>query len=136
MTDHQPRVLDASALVELFQGHPRLLELLGGAADGDFSIAVPAVAVAEAQAVLAVTGSAWSAILGRTGVTELPLSADAAVDVGDIARPRLLHHPVHSALIGPIMVGQVIWETKQMGAVVVTRVPEAYGGHDISVAVI
>ncbi|MEU4695127.1 hypothetical protein [Actinoplanes sp. NPDC023714] len=135
MTDRRPRVLDASALVELCQGNPDLLGRLDDI-EGEYVFAVPTVAIAEAQAVMALTSTSWEVVIGRPQVSELPLSALAAVDAGDIARARLLHHPVHTALIGPLMVGHVIREAKVMGGVVMTRVPEAYGAYDVSITVI
>lgn len=133
MTYRRPRILDASALVELVQGHPEMMRLLDDADAGHLNLAVPTLAIAEAQVVLAITASAWDHIMEYRGVTELPLSTHAAVDAGDLARPRLEHHPVQKALIGPLMVGQVIREATTMGAVIYTRVPEAYGGHDVAI---
>ncbi|WP_052720488.1 hypothetical protein [Actinoplanes rectilineatus] len=78
-TDSPTRVLDASALVELFADHPRLMQLLDLAADGRVVVAVPALAVAEAQVVLAATPATWDYILTCHGVTELPLSVHTAV---------------------------------------------------------
>ena len=40
-------------------------------------------------------------------------------------QPRLENHPVHTALIGPLMAGQVIREATAMHGVIVTRIPEA-----------
>ncbi|GLW30406.1 hypothetical protein [Actinoplanes regularis] len=56
--------------------------------------------------------------LGYHGPTDLA-GAHARVDIGDLARPRLTHHPVHTALIGPLTVAQVP--------------REAYSGQDVTV---
>ncbi|XVU21009.1 hypothetical protein ACQPZJ_27490 [Actinoplanes sp. CA-054009] len=55
-----------------------------------------------------------------------------ALEAGSIAAPRLEHFPMQPALIGPIMVGQVVHEAREMDAVVVTRIPEAYGAYDVA----
>ena len=133
MTFRRPRVLDASALVELFHGHPKMMRLLDDAGAGHFNLAIPTVAIAEAQAVLAVSASVWDHVMTYPGVTELPLCTHAAIDTGNLARPRLEHHPVHKSLIGPLMVGQVVREAVTMNGIVYTRVPEAYGGQDVAV---
>ncbi|MEV0899441.1 hypothetical protein [Actinoplanes sp. NPDC049802] len=109
------------------------MALLDDAMAGEFIIVVPTLAIAEAQAVLGVASSLWYHILGMPDVRQLDLSVGIALEVGRIAAPRLVHHPVHTALIGPLMIAQVLYEAKTMQAVIVTTVPEAYGGHDISV---
>jgi hypothetical protein len=44
VTRHAPRVLDASALVVLFSGHPLLMRLLDDAEDGNVVLPVPTLA--------------------------------------------------------------------------------------------
>jgi hypothetical protein len=135
-THHPPRILDASAIVELFAGHPTLMRLLEDAEAGRLLLALPATAVAEAQAVLRAESAMWFHIFAFRGLHELPLTWHGAVAAGRIAAPRLEHHPMQPALIGPLMVGQVVQEATSMNAVVVTRIPEAYGAYDVAVIAI
>ncbi|GLY03766.1 hypothetical protein [Actinoplanes sp. NBRC 101535] len=72
----------------------------------------------------------WDYILTCHGVTELPLSVHTAVATGDLARPRLTNHPVHPEMRGPLQAAQVLSEARSMRAIIVTRYPELYGGHD------
>lgn len=130
MTYHRPRVLDASALVELVGGHPEMMRLLDDADAGLLNVAVPTLAIVEAQVVLRLPDAAWDHVLAYRGVTDLPLSAHAAVDTGDLARPRLEHHPMHEALTGPLMAAQVVHEAREMSGVIYTRLPQLYGGRD------
>jgi hypothetical protein len=127
------RVLDASALVEVFSGHPEMMALLNTAAAGEVLLVVPTLAIAEAQAVLGVALSLWDHILAFPGIRTLDLSQHVAVEVGRLAAPRVQNHPVHTALIGPLMIAQVLYEAATMSAVIVTRLPEAYGGHDVAI---
>ncbi|KUL28830.1 hypothetical protein [Actinoplanes awajinensis] len=136
MISRHPRILDASALVELFQGHPQMMRMLSDGEAGDFNLAVPTNAVLEAQAVLKATVSMWEHMLFRRSVIEVPLGIHAAIEAGNLARPRLEHHPMHRVLIGPPMVGHVLREALVMEGAIVTTVPEAYGGHDVPLTVI
>ncbi|MEU4155447.1 hypothetical protein [Actinoplanes sp. NPDC026670] len=129
----RPRVLDASALVEVFSGHPEMMALLDTAAAGDVLLIVPTLAIAEAQTALDVTSSLWDHILGFPGIRTLDLSQHVAVEVGRLAGPRMRNHPVHTALIGPLMAAQVLYEATTMNAAIVTSIPEAYGGHDVAI---
>ncbi|KUL28827.1 hypothetical protein [Actinoplanes awajinensis] len=137
MSAESPLILDASALVELFQGHPVLMRIMEGAGFGDFTMAVPTNAVLEAQVVLRATPSIWNQVLSphRT-IVELPLDLQAAIEAGDLARPRLEHHPMHRVLIGPPMVAQVLREALGMNGMIVTAIPEAYGGHDVAIKLV
>ncbi|WP_204298468.1 hypothetical protein [Actinoplanes campanulatus] len=47
-----PRILDASALVELFSGHSTLMRLIDDATAGSPVVVVPTLAIAEAQAAI------------------------------------------------------------------------------------
>jgi hypothetical protein len=132
----QPRVLDASALVELTQGHPKPMRLLDDAHAGSINVLLPAVAVAEAQAALRLPANLWDHIFRLSGVVVLDLTGRNAVEVGALASSRLVHHPTQPVLTGPLMVGHVLREAIETNAVVITRVPELYGGHDVSVTAI
>ncbi|MEU8244239.1 hypothetical protein AB0C07_38795 [Actinoplanes missouriensis] len=131
-----PRILDASALVELFAGHPELMQMLDDADAGLVLMAFPATAVLEAQAALRAEYRMWQHFFRFPGVHVLDLTAHGALDAGDIAAARLMHHPMQPVLTGPQMVGQVVTEAVGMNATVVTRIPELYGGHDVAVVAI
>ncbi|GIF08267.1 hypothetical protein [Actinoplanes siamensis] len=135
MTGTQPYILDASALVELFNGHPAVMNMLADAEVDRFSVVAPAAAVLEAQVVLKATPAMWEYMLDRR-VVELPLHGEASVEAGNYARPRLEHHPMCRLLTGPPMVGHVLREAKEMGGAIVTVIPENYGGHDVAVTVL
>ncbi|GAA2692173.1 hypothetical protein [Actinoplanes palleronii] len=137
MMPESPFILDASALVELFQGHPVLMRILEDADFGDFTMAVPTNAVLEAQVVLRATPSMWNHVLSpRRTIVELPLDIQATIEAGNLARPRLEHHPMHRVLIGPPMVAQVLREALTMIGAIVTAIPEAYGGHDVAIRLV
>ncbi|MDI6105107.1 hypothetical protein QLQ12_41635 [Actinoplanes sp. NEAU-A12] len=131
--NRRPRILDASALVELFSGHSTLMRLLDLANGGHALLAVPTLAIAEAQAVLDAPPSHWNRILALPGIRAMDLAQHIAVEIGGIAAPRLQNHPVHTALIGPLMTAQVLYEAKTMNAAIITSVPEAYGGHEVAI---
>ncbi|MEU8243939.1 hypothetical protein AB0C07_37265 [Actinoplanes missouriensis] len=130
------RILDASAVVELFAGHPKAMKELQAATDGDLLLSLPALAVAEAQAALRLPASTWYHFFGHRGVHEQALSWHGALNAGLLAATRLEHHPMQAALIGPIMVGQVVDEATAMHAPIVTRIPEAYGAYDVTLRVL
>ncbi|MET8152133.1 hypothetical protein ACIBSW_33610 [Actinoplanes sp. NPDC049668] len=135
MSDYSPpRVLDASAIVELFHGHPMLMQLLDRAAAGQVAIGVPTAAIAEAQAVLGVNAAMWDHILRLRGLVELPLGAHGALEVGRLARPRIINPVAYRPLTSPLQVAHVLHEARGLAGIVVTGIPEAYGGHpDITV---
>ncbi|GAA4977644.1 hypothetical protein [Actinoplanes utahensis] len=128
-----PRVLDASALVELFQGHPLLMQLLELAAAGKVVIAFPDVAIEEAAAVLDIEPALWDHFLRFPGVTVLSMGAHGAIAAGRYARPRVTNPIVHRELANPLQIGHVVQEAIHMSAIVVTAIPEAYAGHDLVV---
>ncbi|WP_430786935.1 hypothetical protein [Actinoplanes sp. G11-F43] len=131
-----PRILDASAVVALFAGHPDVMMMLQEAEAGRMTLTLPSMAVAEAQAVLRAAPSMWHHIFAYPGIHEQPLTWNGAIDAGLIAAPRLEHHPMQPALIGPIMVGQIVDEATAMNAVVVTTLPEAYGAYNVALLVL
>ncbi|MBO3741734.1 hypothetical protein [Actinoplanes flavus] len=128
-----PRILDASALVELFSGHSTLMRLIDDANAGSPVVVVPTLAIAEAQAAIDAPSQHWERVLSVPALRILDLSAPVAIEVGRIAGPRLRNHPVQAPLIGPLMTAQVLYEAKMLSAAIVTTVPEAYGGHDVAV---
>ncbi|MEV6305309.1 hypothetical protein AB0M02_38255 [Actinoplanes sp. NPDC051861] len=133
MSEHQPRVLDASALIALFHGHPDLWQYLVEADKGGTNIAIPTNAVLEAQVILRCSQSAWNSMLNFDGVFELPLSLHAAREAGDLARPRMEFELPHRVLTGPPMVGHVLREALVTTGVIITSVPEAYFGHEVAI---
>ncbi|MEU8663860.1 PIN domain-containing protein [Actinoplanes philippinensis] len=136
MIQVRPHILDASALVELFSGHPRLMRLLDDADAGDRFVIVPTLAIAEAQAVLNARQSHWDRILGVRSLLTIDLSPHVAVEIGRLAAPRLARHPVRPPLAGPLMTAQVLHEAQMLNGVIVTRLPEPYDGHDVAVQTI
>jgi hypothetical protein len=60
VTRYAPRVLDASALVVLFSGHPLLMRMLDDAENGNVVLLVPTLAIAEAETELGAGTRMWS----------------------------------------------------------------------------
>ena len=129
---YTPRILDASALVELFAGHPDLMGLLDDAEAGQVVVLVPTLAIAEAQVVLDAAPRLWDHILGLRGLRSMELTESGAVEVGRLAATRLRHHRVHEPLTGALMVAHVLHEAFSMSGLIVTRVPQVYRGHDVT----
>ncbi|WP_246635844.1 hypothetical protein [Actinoplanes hulinensis] len=109
------------------------MQVLDEASDDGYFVVVPTLAIAEAQAVIGAASDHWYHVLRLPSLRTLDLSPYVAVAVGRIAGPRLQHHPVQAPLIGPLMTAQVLHEARSMTGVIVTSVPEAYGGHEIAV---
>jgi hypothetical protein len=134
VTIHAPRVLDAAALVELFNGHRAIMRLMDDADAGNLFLIVPTLAIAEAQAVLNAEPSQWDFILGFRGIRAMPLTEHDAIAVGGAAGPVLRRNPVGgAALLGPLMVAQVVHEATELNAVVVSGLPSAYAEFDVAV---
>jgi hypothetical protein len=133
---HYPRVLDASALVALFSGHHLMLLLLEEAENGSVLLLVPALAIAEAQRVVAAPPSAWNIFFTFPGVLVRDLTPHIAVKVSSMASPRSLPRGVNDVTTGVLMAGQVVHEATSMDAVIVTARPETYEGHDVAVSTI
>ncbi|GAA1654868.1 hypothetical protein [Actinoplanes couchii] len=127
------RIFDTSAVVEIFAGNRLLMELLDQIHDGYLVGALPANAMSGAQAVMGAPASHWAPILALPGVHTIPVTDHNALEIGMIAAPRTIYHPVYESLINPLMTAQVLHEAIMMNGSIVTKVPEAYGGHDVSV---
>jgi hypothetical protein len=128
---HSPRILDASALIALFNGHPDLLRLLRDAGDGGAFLLLPTVAVAEAESALHAGASLWTPFLMFHGVSSLDLTVHTAIEAAAVAA---LETP--GAIAGPLMAGQVVYEARALNAVVVTQVPQFYDGFDVALMVV
>jgi hypothetical protein len=107
-------VLDASALVALFGGHPRLERLLIEAEAGAWNLILPTTCIADAERVLEAGTSGWEAILLTSGVLPLPLSAHTAIEIGQWPGSLSARHAAH--------------EQAALRAVVVTCDVSAYAG--------
>lgn len=115
------RILDASALIALFRGHPGLYDLLDEAASGQTVIGIPAVCIAEAEAVLH-AGTGWDAVLITPRVRSIPLDESAAVEVGSWS--------------GALQVRHAVREARLIDATVVTSSPEAYRNLNVPLLVV
>ncbi len=122
MTVFQTRVLDASALVRMFDGHPRMLELLLDAEAGNVFLLLPAAAIAQAQQVLQAGQALWDPFLLFTGVRSLALTEHVAIEAG--------------VMPGHIATTQVVHEARAVNGVVVTAMPDEYRAHGVSLTVI
>ena len=128
-----PRIFDASAIVELFHGHPALMHLLDLAAAGQVMIVLPANAILEAAAVMNVNAGLWDHFLRFDGINDLPLSTHAAIAAGEYARPRITNPLAHRELTSPLQIANVLQEAYAMRAIIVTAIPQLYSGHDLVV---
>jgi hypothetical protein len=117
-----PRILDTSALVELFNGHRELGELLNQAEAGWLQILMPTSAMADAEAVLNAGRSGWDPILLTPGVQSLPLTEHTAIEIGNWPGSLAARHVVH--------------EAAAVRGVVVTRSPGTYEGLRASLLVV
>lgn len=107
-----PSVFDHTALLALFDAHPDTLGLWHEADRGETPLVMPAVAVAEANHILGASHNAWTALLYPEHVNVLPLDSSQAIDTG---------HQV-----GSLVVRHVVHEARQVGGIIVTRVPWQY----------
>ena len=134
MSQHALRVFDASTLIELFNGHRTVMRYMEEAEAGGMSLVVPALAIAEAQVVIAAPSRMWDHVLAFPGVRVMDLTEHTAIEVGTTASPALRSNAVAStALLGPLMVAQVVYEARTLNAVVLSGLPSAYAGFDVAV---
>jgi hypothetical protein len=105
------RVLDASALVALFAGAPKVIDLLEQADAGRVTLGLPTTCIAGAQGSVR-SRNGWDAILLTSQVLALPFGEQAAVEIGLWPGPLEVRHAVH--------------EARAIGATVVTCRPEDY----------
>jgi hypothetical protein len=109
-----PQVLDPSALVALFAGNNRVLDLLGQAERGLVSFCLPAAAVADAEREVKAGTSGWEPLLLTPGIVMLNLTLHAAVEVGTWPGDLGVRHAIH--------------EARAVRAAVVTADPGLYRG--------
>jgi hypothetical protein len=78
----RPLVLDASALLALFDAYDPIYRLWLRADQGELLLIVPAAAIADANRTLGASYNAWSTILAPRDVVTTALSDQVAIDIG------------------------------------------------------
>ncbi|MGN9910119.1 hypothetical protein ACTMTJ_21450 [Phytohabitans sp. LJ34] len=97
MRHRPPRVLDSSAIIALFNGHPALDRLLDLAERGRVNLLMPTTAIADAEAVVQHGTPGWEPILLTGGVRSLPLAEHTAIEIGGWPGDLAVRHAVHEA---------------------------------------
>lgn len=109
----RPLILDASALIALFDAHDTVYRLWGRADRGELLLIVPAGAIVEANETLQTTESAWSVLLYPRDVIPTALSTSVAIEIATWA--------------GTVGRRHVTYEALAVAGIVVTRNPDDYG---------
>lgn len=122
MRHRPPRILDASAIVALFNGHPELDRLLDLAEKGWVNLLLPTTAIADAEAVVQHGTQGWEPILLTGGVRSLPLAEHTAIEIGSWPGELAVRHAVH--------------EADALRAAVVTTEPGLYNGLQVPLLVV
>lgn len=117
-----PRILDASAIVDLFHGHETLIQLVRAAEAGRVHLLLPTTCIAEAEEQLRAGHPGWEGVLLLPGVRSLPLSEHTAIEVGSWPGSLPARHAVH--------------EARSMNAAVVTTDPGVYAGLRVALLVV
>jgi hypothetical protein len=132
---YSPRVLDTSALLLLFSGHPRLMRMLNDAEAANSVLILATLAIAEAEAALDVGLRIWEHFLRFRGVRSMELTEHTAIEAGRIAAPTLRSGTAAASMtMGPWMVAQAVWEAQSMNAPIVTQAPAVYAGHEVALS--
>lgn len=122
MRRRHSRVLDTSAIVALFDAHPRLTLMLDQAQAGVLDVYLPAVCVAEAGQLVGAGPSAWEVFQYAGGVEILRLSESMAVEISDWP--------------GPVGARHAAWEGRRLRGLVVTAEPGLYRALDVALQVL
>lgn len=115
-------VLDATALVALFDAHPPIMSLYRRAEEKKLLLGFPAAAIAEANASIGGGFDAWQAIMLDHAVVGLPLAEFIAIEI--------------AGWPGELGVRHAVYEAKQTAGAVVTRKPGAYEGLQVPLLVV
>lgn len=115
------RVFDTSAIVALFDAHPRLMLMVEHAHAGVLDVYLPAACVAEAGQLVGAGPSAWQVFQHTPGVEILHLSESMAVEISDWP--------------GPLGVRHAAWEARHLRGLVVTAEPGLYRAMDVALQV-
>ena len=108
----ETRVFDHTAIIALFRGNEEAFRLWRMADLEKLTLIMPAVAVADANAVLGATADAWRPILDPGQVIVTSLDESTAIDIG--------------TAVGPLVIRHVIREASQIQGEIVTQVPWQY----------
>jgi hypothetical protein len=106
-------VLDASAMVALFDSYEPLRELWFRADSGEITLGFPAAAIVEAGERAGISPTAWDPVLWSTSMLVLPLGEAAAKRLGAWTGSHAARHAV--------------WESNATGWPVLTCEPDQYG---------
>ena len=108
----EARILDHTAIIALFRGDDQVFRLWQQANDGELTVVMPAVAVAEANNVIGATSDAWRPVLDASQVIVTPLDQSTAIDT--------------ATGIGSLIVRQVLHEAREIRGGIVTGAPWQY----------
>jgi hypothetical protein len=115
----QPRILDISALLALFDAQDMMYQLWQRADRGDVIVIMPTTVIAEAQVMLNASHDAWAAVLWPEAIVAAPLTEQTAAALP--ARPQ------------PLTYRHVVYEAKAAHAAVVTRHPHLYDPNEVAI---
>jgi hypothetical protein len=108
----ETRVFDHTAITALFRGNTVAYEYWLAADAGELTLILPAVAVAEANTIIAGDSDTWRAILDPGQVIVTPLDESTAIDIG--------------TTLGSLVVRHVVREAVQTEGKIVTEAPSLY----------
>ena len=108
----RPRVFDHTALLALFKGREDAFAMWEDADRGETPLIMPAVALAEANALIGASHDSWTALLYPADVNVAPLDSSQAIDIG--------------LRSGSLTVRHVVYEARAIEGVIVTGAPWQY----------